>query len=245
MAQALELHRRELGEVREPVDRHAPGAPLEAGGERLGEQLGAGGVGDAAGVDEGTGAAGAPADEQRRRFVALEDGGELGDEGGIGGDRTGRGHGGGGVTAVGPAHVGRQDQRGHLTGRADRRGDRVGGVAGDGLGAVGGADPARHVARDGLDVALELGVVLLVVGGVVADDVHDRREGLAGVVQVGEGVAEARARGAAGWPRAARRSARSRRPRRWPRPRRARAPRASPARRRARPRSASPRCPGS
>ena len=80
VAQAVELHGGELGEVGEAVDRHAAGAALEAGGERLGEQLGAGGVGDAAGVDEGVGPARAPADEQRRRLVALEDRGQLGDE---------------------------------------------------------------------------------------------------------------------------------------------------------------------
>jgi hypothetical protein len=45
--------------------------------------------------------------------------------------------------------------------------------------------------RHGLDVALELRVVLLVVGGVVADDVDHRRVALAGVVQVGQAVAEA------------------------------------------------------
>ena len=41
-----------------------------------------------------------------------------------------------------------------------------------------------------LDVGLERRVVLLVVGGVVADDVDDRRAARAGVVQVGEPVAE-------------------------------------------------------
>ena len=66
VAEAVELHGGELGQVGEPVDRHAAGAALEAGRERLGEELGAGGVGDAAGVDEGVGPAGPAADEQAR-----------------------------------------------------------------------------------------------------------------------------------------------------------------------------------
>ena len=54
-------------------------------------------------------------------------------------------------------------------------GDRLGGVGRPTLGrGLRRADPRRHVAGHGLDVGLELGVVLLVVGGVVADDVDDR-----------------------------------------------------------------------
>ena len=43
---------------------------------------------------------------------------------------------------------------------------------------------------DRLDVRFEWSVVLLVVGRVVADDVHDRGEGTARVVQARQGVAE-------------------------------------------------------
>ncbi len=90
------------------------------------------------------------------------------------------------------------------TGRAACGSDGVDGVGGDVLGAVRAAYEARDVAGHGLDVGLELSVVLLVVRGVVADDVDDRRVRLAGVVQVGEAVAqprpevEQRRRGAAG-----------------------------------------------
>ena len=129
VAQAVELHGGELGEVGEAVDRHPAGAALEPSGERLGEELGAGGVGDAAGVDEGVGPAGAPADEQARRLVALEHRRQLGDERGVDGGGRGRLDRGRGIAAVGPAHVGRQDQRGDLARGTDGRGDGVGGVA--------------------------------------------------------------------------------------------------------------------
>ena len=72
-----------------------------------------------------------------------------------------------------------------------RRDDRLGGVGAELGGRRRPADPARHVGGERLDVALERRVVLLVVGGVVADDVHDRRVRAPGVVQVGEAVAEA------------------------------------------------------
>ena len=52
------------------------------------------------------------------------------------------------------------------------------------------AQPARDVAGEGVDVGVERRVVLVVVGGVVADDVDDRYVGAAGVVQVGDAVAE-------------------------------------------------------
>ena len=51
-------------------------------------------------------------------------------------------------------------------------------------------DPRRVHARERLDVGGERRVVLAVIGRVVADDVDDRREGAARVVQVGEAVAE-------------------------------------------------------
>jgi acetolactate synthase-1/2/3 large subunit len=57
-----------------------------------------------------------------------------------------------------------------LTGRTERGRDGVGRVAADVLGFGRPADEARDVARDGVNVGLELRVVLLVVGRVVADD---------------------------------------------------------------------------
>ena len=46
MPDALELHGGELGEVGQTLDRWTTRATLEAGGERLGEELGPGGGGD-------------------------------------------------------------------------------------------------------------------------------------------------------------------------------------------------------
>ncbi len=103
-------------------------------------------------------------------------------------------------------------------------------------------DPFRHVASDGLDVRLELGVVLRVVRRVVPDDVDDRRSSPCARCAGSRGRCRVPGRGAAASPRGRRRSGRSRlRPRSRP-PRRSRARLASPAPSRARPRSASPRC---
>ena len=73
------------------------------------------------------------------------------------------------------------------------RGDGFDGIAAQGLRALRGAHPGGDVARDGLDVGLQLCVVLDVVGGVVADDVDHGHPALARVVQVGESVAQAAA----------------------------------------------------
>ena len=146
--------------------------------------------------------------------------------GGAGADAVGRVH---GHTAVGPRDVGRQDERRHRprAGRRRRPGRRGRRRPTPG-GGLGGADERRHVAGHGGDVRLELGVVGPVGEGVVAHDVDHGTVGPAGVVQVGQAVAEARARGGAGWRPAARRCGRSRRRRRWPPPRTGRAPRACP-----------------
>ncbi len=107
---------------------------------------------------------------------------------------TARGAAGSGLRRLGafaPRHVGGQDQRGDLPRRARRGGDGVGGVAGDVAGAYRRAHPARDGPRHAVDVRLQRRVVLLVVGRVVADDVDERRARPAGVVQVGEPVAEA------------------------------------------------------
>ena len=54
-------------------------------------------------------------------------------------------------------------------------------------------DPLRDVAGKCDDVGLEGSIESLVIGGVVADDVHDRRAGPPGIVQVGDAVSEPRA----------------------------------------------------
>ena len=51
----------------------------------------------------------------------------------------------------------------------------------------------RHVAGHGFDIGLQLGIVLHVIGGVVADNVHHRHLAFAGVVQVGQAIAQAAA----------------------------------------------------
>ena len=61
-------------------------------------------------------------------------------------------------------------------------------IGGDRAGARRRVDPARHGPSEADDVGSERCVVLGVVGGVVADDVDDRRGRPPGVVQIGEAV---------------------------------------------------------
>ncbi len=107
-----------------------------------------------------------------------------------------------GLGAVGPAHVGREDQRGHLPWRPDAAATASAASPGSALVLSEDRIQRRHVAGHRLDVGLELGVVLLVVGRVVADDVHDRRERLARRCAGWPGRCRAPARGGAAWPRA-------------------------------------------
>ena len=113
-----------------------------------------------------------------------------------------------------PRRVRRQDQGGHAARRTEGGGHRIGGIGGHVVGPRRRAVPPRHGAGDGRDVGLQRRVVAGVVRRVVADDVDDRRPGPPGVVQVGQPVAEARARGAAAWPPGDRPRARTRRRRR-------------------------------
>ena len=100
-----------------------------------------------------------------------------------------------------------QDQRRDRPGRGRRGRDRLGGVGGDVGRGQRAPHPAGDRAGDGVDVGLQRRVQPLVRAGVVADDVDHRRPGAAGVVQVGQPVAHARAQvqqrrgGAAGHPR--------------------------------------------
>ena len=149
-------------------------------------------------------------------------------------------------TAVAPRHVGGQDQRGHLRRRPHRRGDRGRRVATEIDRRRRAVHPTgRHVARHGLDVAGERGVVLQVRQRVVADDHHHRHPRLARRCAGWPARCPDPGRGATTRPRACRACARSRRRRRWRPPRTARARRACRARRRARRRSASPTYRGS
>ena len=96
--------------------------------------------------------------------------------------RSGRGVG------LQPRDVRRQDERGDPPRWTEGRFDRRDGVGGDVLGPRTRAVPAGHRACQALDVALERRVVLLVIRGVVSDDVDDRRAGPPGVVKVREPV---------------------------------------------------------
>ena len=132
-------------------------------------------------------------DQDRRGLVAAERVGDRAD--GVVGD--GRAGGGrqriGDLPAVAPRDVGGKDQSGDLAGRVGRGGDRGRGIRPDLGGVVAAPHPTVQRLGDRLDVRLEGGVVLLVVSRVVADDVHDRGEGTARVVQARHGVAEPRA----------------------------------------------------
>ena len=170
-----------------------PAPTLETRGKDLGQQLHARRGGDARSGHERRLAQRASAEQQRVPAATLQHSRDCRD-GLVGVARRRRdawqrcGH-----TALAPGHVGRQDQRRHLPGRTHGGCDGLGCVVAQGRRALRRAHPRRHVARDGLDVRLQLRVVLDVVGGMVADDVDDGHLALARVVQVGETVAEAAA----------------------------------------------------
>ena len=91
--------------------------------------------------------------------------------------------------AVGPRHVGGQYQRRDLA--AGGCGHGAHRVPGQVAGVAAGVHPAGHGTGEGLDVGLQRRVVPDVVGGVGADDGHQRAACPAGVVQVGEPVGQA------------------------------------------------------
>jgi hypothetical protein len=55
---------------------------------------------------------------------------------------------------------------------------------------LGTAHPSRDAAGQRVDVGFQWGVVLFVIGGVVADDNHHRHPGAARIVQVGKAVTQ-------------------------------------------------------
>ena len=124
--------------------------------------------------------------------------------------RQGRGR----LAALGPRHVGREDQRRDRARRRRGGGDRVGGVAADVGGALRERTQADTLPRHGVDVGRQRRVVLQVVGGVVADDVDDRRVRPGGRCAGWRARCRDRGRGAAAWRPACRPCGRSRRPRR-------------------------------
>jgi hypothetical protein len=106
----------------------------------------------------------------------------------------GRGCGGHrGPAAGAPGGVGRQDERGDAAHRAVARGAHGGGgVGAHFVGGLAAAHPVRHAAGDGQGVALQRRFEAHVLQPMVTHHVDDARARLAGVVQVGQPVAEAR-----------------------------------------------------
>ena len=138
----------ELGEVAEPLDRREARAPLEPGREGLARAAWPRSrrrpdsrrrrPGSRTALPPSSSAAGSP---ERRAFAAAIDD--------VVGDRRARGRRPRRrrLGALGPRHVGREDERRHLAGRAQRGRHRVGGVARDLGVAVRRAHPARDGAR--------------------------------------------------------------------------------------------------
>ena len=165
-----------------------------AGGEGFGNQPAAGRRGDPPGLDQCFLAQRAAAQEQALGPFAIPERGGGSGNGRVG--RSGRRGGGGdrdGLGALDPGMVGWHDHGRDLAGIVLGHGKGLG----PGLGQVafrsGGADPVRHRPGDPFGIRSQRGVEMLVVGGVIADHVDDRAAGLAGIVEVGKPVAQARA----------------------------------------------------
>ncbi len=105
-------------------------------------------------------------------------------------------HDGPGFPGVAPGEVGRNDQRGDLSGRPERGLDRVAGRAAEFRSRSGRVDVTRNAPRECDDVGRQRRIVLQVLRRVLADDVHHRREGLPRIVEVSEAVCQPGARGA-------------------------------------------------
>ena len=91
-----------------------------------------------------------------------------------------------------PGEVCRHDERCDLPRRRERRRDRLGRVAGHGAAVLAGPQPVRNGLRDTFDVGGERRIQMTVPGGVLADDVHDRRVRPPGIVEIREGIAHPR-----------------------------------------------------
>ena len=245
LLEPLELLRRELGPVHEPLHRGQAGAAFESRRAPLREQLRSGDAAMRAAACSPcprsasppskiqTGrccGAGSPPPRWSRRTRPAVPRAELAPRP---------------AAHLLPGHVSGHDQRRHLAGRPNGGGDRLDRVAAELLGASRRPDPRRDVARDRLDVGLQRRVVLSVIGGVVADDAEHRDLGAPSVVEVRQPVGEPGSEVQQRRRRRAPTSARSRRRLRSRRPRTGSEPRASPAPSRARRRSGSQTYPGS
>ena len=193
-----------LGEIADALDRRQSRAALEPRGERLDEELRAGADADpACRAQRGLARRGA-ADQEQALLTGAQHVGDPRDLR-IRHDRA-PGNGGrrGSPAAVRPRHVRRQHQRRDASRRRHRGGDRLRCVGADVGDVLRRLHPAAEPAGEQLDVRVQRRVVLPVIRRVVADDVHDRREGAARVVQAGQAVGEARPEVQQGCRRAAR-----------------------------------------
>ena len=190
VAGARELGRRELREVREPVEGWEPGAALEAGRERLAEHLGAGLGGDPGRGPQPALAYRRATEQQRDRLPGPECLGRDRDR--FVSHRAPRRHRAGRARrgSFEPRDVRRDHECRHLARRTPCCGHRIRAVVADLLDGVRRAEPAGDVVRERIDVRVERRVVLVVVGRVVADEVDDGYVRASRVVQVRDPVAE-------------------------------------------------------
>ena len=93
-----------------------------------------------------------------------------------------------------PGRIGRQDQGRDATRRGAGGGNRRCGIGRRHAGIRGGTHPVGIGARGALDVRGQRRVILLVIGGMVADDIDHRCAGSLGIVQIGNAIAEARSK---------------------------------------------------
>ena len=240
---ALELGLRHLGEVSQSLHRRYAGAALEVGREGLAQHFGSGGAADPAGRMQGR--AGAGPSHREAGLPSHRSGGPWPRSSTrSAGTHVGRGQERG---ADGPVADGDHEESAGRTRVATHPGGPKAAAtasaasAPDVVGAGRDPVPARDGPGDGGDVGLEGRVEAGVIGGVITHDVDQRRPGAAGVVEVGQPVAQPGPEVQQGRGRAGRPPGRSRRRPRWRPPRRGPGPRAFSGRRRGRPRNASPR----
>jgi hypothetical protein len=170
-----------------------PGAALQPGGEHLGQQLDAAVRGDAP-RPAGRAPAVRAAQQQRAGLAAAEGLGDALHGGVVRRQRLGQGW-GRLLATLAPGHIGRQDQGGHLAGQATRGGEgvhRVGGRARRCFARCARSRARRCGPRSRCPTAAGRRRAR-VERGVVADDVDHRHLALAGVVQVGQAIAQAAA----------------------------------------------------
>ena len=112
--------------------------------------------------------------------------------------------------------TGRQDERGESPRPGRRAGNRVVDLVADFGGRCGSMHRPVQPVHKHLDVGLQWRIELLVIGGVVADDVHDRAARPRALCRFARPLASP-GPSEAGWPPVCRQHGRNRRQRRWPR----------------------------